>query len=77
MGPRPFRPRQYRAALSLNIHPGLLMSAERAEPRSRRSIRACGCASQLAHYVRTDGAPVDAVQEKVTLHPFSPTEKFF
>jgi uncharacterized lipoprotein YmbA len=26
-----------------------------------------GCASQLAHYVRTDGAPVDAAQEQATM----------
>jgi hypothetical protein len=27
----------------------------------------CGCASQLAHYVRTDGAPVNEAQERATL----------
>jgi hypothetical protein len=26
-----------------------------------------GCASQLSNYVRTDGAPIDAAQEKATL----------
>jgi uncharacterized protein YceK len=26
-----------------------------------------GCASQLSHYVRTDGAPVDQAQAKATL----------
>jgi hypothetical protein len=26
-----------------------------------------GCASQLSHYVRTDGAPVDAAQEQSTM----------